>query len=246
MGHNPLSYRERKYRNNILKNKFNNYNVSIRESDLFISTDTDLKDCAYQSVHKYRAYLEAYISKYPIFLKTLIPLDDNPFAPPIVRDMLAVSSKAAVGPMAAVAGAIADHVGRDLRQYSRNVIIENGGDVFIDTDHNLHVGIFAGHSPFNEKISLLVKKEEMPLGICTSSGTVGHSLSFGKADAVCVKATSAALADAAATSIGNRINTERDIPQALEEGLRIRDVLGIIIIMNQHLGAIGNMELTRS
>jgi ApbE superfamily uncharacterized protein (UPF0280 family) len=245
MDNNSLTYCERTYRNRILKNKFNVYNVTIRETDLFINTDTNLEDCAYRSADKYRTYLETYINKHPLFLKSLIPLAYDPFAPRIVRDMMAASSRAAVGPMAAVAGAIADHVGKDLRQYSRNVIIENGGDVFIDTQNDLNIGIFAGHSTFSEKISLLVYKEEMPLGICTSSGTVGHSLSFGKADAVCVKATSAALADAAATAIGNRVKAAHDIPQALEEGMMILDVLGIVIIMNDHLGAVGNMKLTR-
>jgi ApbE superfamily uncharacterized protein (UPF0280 family) len=243
MDKNPLLYCKRTYRNRTVKNKFNKYNVSVEETDLFISSDINLEEYAYRSVHRYRDYLENYIRIYPRFLKSLVPMEEDPFAPLIVRAMMAVSSRAGVGPMAAVAGAIADYVGNDLRQYSRNVIIENGGDIFLDAQTDLHVGIFAGQSPFSEKVSLCVRKEEMPLGICTSSGTVGHSLSFGKADAVSVKATSAALGDAIATAIGNRVKESCDIIEALEEGMKIEGVLGILIIMKDHLGVLGNMEL---
>jgi ApbE superfamily uncharacterized protein (UPF0280 family) len=243
MDKNPLLYCKRTYRNIIIKNQLKNYNVSIGETDLFISSDVSLEENAYRSVQKYRDYLENYIRRYPQFLKSLVPLEDDPFAPPIVRAMLAASSKAGVGPMAAVAGAIADHVGNDLRQYTRNVIIENGGDIFLDTQTDLHVGIFAGSSPFSEKISICLKREEMPLGICTSSGTVGHSLSFGKVDAVSVKAISAALGDAAATAVGNRVKTFGDITEALEEGMKIEGVVGVLIIMKDHLGVLGKMEL---
>jgi ApbE superfamily uncharacterized protein (UPF0280 family) len=243
MDKNPLLYCKRTYRDRNIKNKFNKYNVSVGETDLFISSDVSLEENAYCSVQKYRDYLENYIRRYPRFLKSLVPLEDDPFAPPIVRAMLAASYKARVGPMAAVAGAIADHVGSDLRQHSRNVIIENGGDIFIDAETDLHVGIFAGSSPFSEKISLCIKKEEMPLGICTSSGTVGHSLSFGKADAVSVKAMSATLGDAVATAVGNWVKEPCDMTKALEEGMKIDGVLGILIILKDHLGVLGKMEL---
>lgn len=243
MGKKPLSYQARTYRNKKLKNNLKFFNVTICETDLFISADKNLQDLAYRSVLQHRSYLENYINIHPAFLSSLVSLEYDPFAPPMIREMLTASSKAAVGPMAAVAGAIAERVGKDLRRYSQNVIIENGGDIFLETQEDLHVGIFAGQSIFNEKIAVVVKKEEMPLGICTSSGTIGHSLSFGKADAVCVKAKSAALADAAATAIGNSVKRETDISQALEKGMTIEGVLGVAIIMNDRLGAIGKIEL---
>jgi ApbE superfamily uncharacterized protein (UPF0280 family) len=133
-------------------------------------------------------------------------------------------------------------VGKDLLRYSRNIIIENGGDIFIESQKDIHVGILAGNSPLSDSISIIIRKEDMPMGICTSSGTVGHSLSFGKADAVCVKAQSASLADAAATAIGNITKSKKDISRALQAGMKIKDVLGILIIVDDQFGVIGDIE----
>jgi ApbE superfamily uncharacterized protein (UPF0280 family) len=237
------AFQERSYRNNILKNNLKKFNVTFRESDIFISADFFFRNEALFSIYKYRSYLESYISAHQEFLTSLVPVQHDHFAPAIIRDMMIAARKADVGPMAAVAGAIAEYVGMDLLQYSRNVIVENGGDVFIESQNDIHVGISAGDSPLSDKISLIVRKNEMPIGICTSSGTVGHSLSFGKADAVCVKAKSVPLADAAATAIGNIVKSRKDIYQALHAGIKIEDVLGIVIIVDDQFGAIGNVEL---
>lgn len=240
---NPGDYRERTYRNRILKNNFNVYGLTIRETDLYISTDHDLKEIALRSVLQQRAFIESYISACPDFLTSLIPLKYDEFAPEIVREMLTAATQTGVGPMAAVAGAIAEHVGRDLLMYSKNVIIENGGDIFIQTVSDIRVGIFAGNSPLSGRVSMLVRKEEMPIGVCTSSGTVGHSLSFGCADAVCVKAESVSLADAAATAVGNLVKSKRNINHVLEKGMTIEKIRGIVIIVEDQIGAIGDIEL---
>jgi uncharacterized protein len=236
-------YRERSYRNNISKNNLTTFNVTVRESDIFVCADYDLKETTLLAIHKYRSYLEAYITSHPKFLTSLNPVQFDEFAPPIIRDMMIAGWKADVGPMAAVAGAIAEYVGKDLLQYSDNVIIENGGDVFIAARHDINVGILAGNSPLNDKLSVIINEKEMPMGICTSSGTVGHSLSFGKADAVCVKAKSVSLADAAATAIGNLVKSKRDISRALQLGMKIDEILGIIIIVEDQFGAIGDIKL---
>ncbi len=120
--------------------------------------------------------------------------------------MAAAAQTAGVGPMAAVAGAIAECVGRELLEFSPEVIVENGGDIFLKVSHRRTVGIFAGDSPLTGRIGIQIEARDTPLGVCTSSGTVGHSLSFGRADAVVVLAPAAALADAAATAIGNRVS----------------------------------------
>jgi uncharacterized protein len=236
-------YQARLYRNQILKNNLKTFNVTIRESDLFITADDIFIDAASFAVHKYRTYLEAYMTSHPEFLTSLYPVQTDDYAPQIVRDMIAAARKADVGPMAAVAGAIAEHVGKDLLQHSKNVIVENGGDIFIQSQNDVHVGISAGKSPLSDKFSILIRNKEMPMGICTSSGTVGHSLSFGKADAVCVKAKSVSLADAAATAIGNMTKSKRDISKALHAGMKIEEVLGIIIIVDDQFGAVGEIEV---
>jgi hypothetical protein len=122
-------------------------------------------------------------------------------------------------------------------------IVENGGDIFINApDRIVSVGIFAGDSPLSYQVALKINPEESPLGICTSSSTVGHSLSFGKADAVCVKSKSTPLADAAATSICNLVTGEGDIKRALDMSLKITGVLGVVIIVGGKIGAIGDVE----
>jgi ApbE superfamily uncharacterized protein (UPF0280 family) len=238
-----MQYLERTYRCNILKNNLQSYQITVRETDLFISSDIELKQAALQSVHHHRAHLEAYIAVHPEFLGALRPLRNDDLAPDIVRDMLKAAQLAGVGPMAAVAGAMAQHVGQDLLRLTPNVIVENGGDIFLKSNEELKIGIFAGESPLSQKLAIRIRPEETPTGVCTSSATVGPSLSFGKADAVCVKSGSVALADAAATAIGNRVKTKNDIKKALAFGSQIRDVLGIIIIIGDELGAWGNMEL---
>jgi uncharacterized protein len=237
------TFTERSYRNRILNNNLTTFNVTVRESDIFVRADYDLKEITLSAIHKYRSYLNAYIDSHPEFLTSLRPVQFDDFAPPVIRDMIIAGRKADVGPMAAVAGAIAEYVGKDLLQYSKNVILENGGDIFIASQHDIHVGILAGNSPLSDKLSIIIHREEMPMGICTSSGTVGHSLSFGKADAVCVKAKSVALADATATAIGNLVKSQRDISRALEIGMKIDEIIGIIVIIEDQFGAIGDIEL---
>jgi ApbE superfamily uncharacterized protein (UPF0280 family) len=237
---------ERSYRNKILNNNLIIFNVTVRESDIFVCADYDLKETTLSAIHRCRSHLEAYIRLHPEFLTSLRPVQFDDFAPPIIRDMMIAGRKAGVGPMAAVAGAIAEYVGKDLLQYSKNVIIENGGDIFIQSQHDIHVGILAGNSPLSDKLSIIIHKEEMPMGICTSSGTVGHSLSFGKSDAVCVKAKSVALADAAATAIGNLVKSKKDISRALQIGMMIDEILGIAVICKDQFGAIGDIELANS
>ena len=125
---------------------------------------------------------------------------------------------------------------------TENLIIENGGDIFLKSKNNLTVSVYAGESPLSYKVKLIVKPEETPLGICTSSATVGPSLSFGKADAVCVISKSATLADAAASAIGNQVKSKKDIKTALDYGIKIPGVRGILIIVGNDMGAIGEVE----
>ena len=113
--------------------------------------------------------------------------------------------------MASVAGAMAEAFQETSLESSTEVIVENGGDIYLATSRERVIGIYAGTSPLSIKLGIAISPEDSPLGICTSSGTVGPSLSFGKADAVCVLSKSAALADAAATAVGNVVRVRRRI-----------------------------------
>jgi uncharacterized protein len=234
---------DRFYRNKITAGNLQFYEVSVRETDLYVGTDENIYGITLASVIKYRNYIENYIIQNPAFLTSLVPIADDSFAPPIIKDMIYYSKIAGVGPMASVAGAISQYVGFELLQYSNNVIIENGGDDFVNTIKTANVSIYAGTSTLSEKVVLKIHPEEMPAGACTSSGTVGHSLSFGHADAVCVLSKSAILADAAATAIGNRVNYKKDIKGAMEWGMKIQGIRGVVIILGETMGLLGDIEL---
>ena len=238
-----MIHEERTYRSLINKDNITSYNVKIAESDLFISSDTNLADEALKSLIKHRNCLESYIKNHPTFRTSLLPLPEDDFAPPIIRDMLSKSKICGVGPMAAVAGAVSEFVGYDLLSKTGNLIIENGGDIFLQSKNKLTVSVYAGQSALSYKVNVLIKPQDSPLGICTSSATVGPSLSFGKADAVCVISNSAILADAAASAIGNIVKSKRDFNSALGYGIKIPGVKGIIIIFGNDMGAIGEVEL---
>ncbi len=192
---------------------------------------------------KYRGILEQYIAVHPEFLISLKPIAVEPGAPLIIKDMAEAARKAGVGPMAAVAGAVAQFVGEELSRYSPDVIIENGGDIYIKTTRDRVIGIFAGDSPLSSKIGIQLSADETPCGVCTSSGTVGHSLSFGKADAVTIVSSSASIADAAATACGNIVQTTDDIDLGLSLAEGITGVTGAVIIKGDRIGAWGKVKL---
>ena len=146
--------------------------------------------------------------------------------------------------MAAVAGAMAEYVGLDLLAAGASeVVVENGGDIYFCRTQESVVGIFAGTSPLSNRVGLKIAASLMPLGICTSSGTVGQSLSLGEADAVTVLAKDTALADAVATLVGNAVQPGQSLELALAKGPTVPGVLGVVIIRGEELGAWGEVEL---
>jgi ApbE superfamily uncharacterized protein (UPF0280 family) len=238
-------YQERTYRRLCRENDLLSFQVLVKETDLFIQARKDLREMARDRVVNYRYQLERYIHDHPDFLHALTPVPFTEDAPPIVREMICASRSAGVGPMAAVAGAMAEFVGRDLLKESDEVLVENGGDIFLRSARELKIGILAEPSPLSLRIGLRISRPEQGLGICTSSGTVGPSLSFGRADAVCVVAPSASLADAAATAVGNVVKTPGDIPAGLETALSVMGVKGVVIIIGEKMGAWGEVDLVK-
>lgn len=244
-------YVERIYRNTVVARDLERFRICVGESDILVyvgkrrrgKEGPDLRTLAERSLMKYRRRLKEYISCDPLFRSTLEPYPVPPDAPEIVRRMALAGKKAGTGPMAAVAGAIAEFVGRELLEETEEVILENGGDIFMSTVLPRRVGVFAGTSPFSNRLVMMVRPESTPLGICTSSGTVGPSLSFGTADAVVITSRDSALADAVATAIGNMIKSEGDIPFGIERARQIAGVLGVIIIKGDKMGVWGEIEL---
>ena len=244
----PPEYSKRSYRETISSDDLVSSYVTVKETDLHILAAENVERQGYHSVHRYRNQLENYIAAHPAFLTSLVPLEPDVLAPPIVKGMLQAGAAANVGPMAAVAGAIAHYVGMDLLNSGlEEVLVENGGDIFVKRNRDCVAAIFAGRSPLNRKVGIRIPAAEMPAGLCTSSATVGHSLSLGKADSVTVLGQSALLADAAATRLGNEVSTggPGNINDALGIAKTIPGITGVVIICGKHMGAWGEIDLLR-
>lgn len=236
-------FEPRKYRASAHGAGLSAFQVVVRETDLFIHADADLSEKARELVLKHRRYLESYIDSDPGFVSAMDPWPGSGPAPEIVREMIAAGNTAGVGPMAAVAGAVAQKVGEGLYPYTKNVIVENGGDVFIRTAAPVTVGVYAGRSPLSMKMGLTLTPDEMPVGVCTSSGTIGHSKSFGRADAAVVVASSCALADAAATAVGNRVTGPADVEKGIAFGRNIRGVRGLVVVAGDRMAMWGDIRV---
>lgn len=241
--HEKFQSQKRSYRNLVLKDNLVDFRVTVKETDLFVQALKPLEDITRELVLENRGYIENYIKRYPEFARTLKPWRVRGPEPKIISEMAFAGEKAGVGPMASVAGAIAEYVGSGLLKHSDEVVVENGGDVFLRLNNPVTIGIFAGTSPLSLRMGICVDSKKRPISVCTSSGTVGHSLSLGQADAVCVVSDSCSLADAAATSIGNRVTSKSHIQSAIDFGKHIEGIRGIVVIIGNDVGIWGNLKV---
>ena len=171
---------QRAYRNQFSSTRFRSFAVNYKETDLWIGVDPpsfseEMKEVAYSKVVQLRSEMETYLLSDPVFGKTFEPHRIKPNAPEIVKVMADAANRAGVGPMASVAGAFSEMVGRHLIQQFeiQELVIENGGDIFLKINRNLLMSVYAGNSPLSEKIGIEILASESPLGVCTSAGTVG-------------------------------------------------------------------------
>jgi len=233
-------YEERTYRDMVKSDDLVKSTIAISESDLCILAESDVAPLALDLLFEARRDLECYIERDEKFKSTLRPHEVLPAAPLIARRMALETARFNVGPMAAVAGAVAEYVGEGIEG---EIIVENGGDIYARSVKPLTVDLFAGrHSKFTGRVKFRVTPDGRSMGIATSSATVGPSLSFGKADAVCIVSDSAITADAAATAFCNKVQEEADVEAVLEEAMGHEGVKGIIIAIGDKLGAKGDIE----
>jgi ApbE superfamily uncharacterized protein (UPF0280 family) len=209
-----------------------------------------MEDFAASRARHYRLELESYAERNTEFIPSLRPLAHDAAAPPIAAAMMAAAEAAGVGPMAAVAGAVAEFVGRDLdAEFNcREIAVENGGDLWLKFEGSIDVSVFAGDSPLSYKVGVSIPPEFSPLGLCTSSGTVGPSLSLGRADAAMAACqgpagAAAALADAWATALGNAVSSEADIEAALDLARGAEYLVSALVIKNDRMGIRGRLPL---
>lgn len=240
--HDPFSTRTR-YRSSMGRKDLVAFRITEAESDLHIQACRDLASPARKELLRLRREIRDYIRKSPLFQETLRPWPDDPEASPLVQSMIDAGKRAGVGPMAAIAGAIAEALGRKLLLRSAEVLVENGGDLFVCSKQPLTLGLYAGDSPFSGKIGFCIPAPEKGMGICTSSGTLGHSLSFGRADAAVIISPDAAVADAFATAMANRIQKPEDVDRLIEEARDIREIHAMILVKGDRLAVFGNVEM---
>lgn len=219
------------------------FEVSVKQTDLWIGADKELSDEARDAVFETRVQLETYIARHPDFRSTLQPWPDDPFAPPMVREMIQVSQELCVGPMACVAGAIAQRVGETLLGWTDEVVVENGGDIYANLNRDLVVALLPGIKHPMDRVGLKITHQVMPLGICSSSATIGHSYSRGSADLVTVLAPSACYADGAATAICNMIKQNKDLGLLSQIVAKFKGIIGVVAIVGKAMACWGQIEL---
>ena len=245
-----MSYDIRFYRHQKKDKDLSSFTAVVKDTDLWVGVDSksyrpEFKTKVEDLVWKERRGLEDFITKEPEFKTSLEPYLVPPGAPSLAVIMARAGNQVGVGPMAAVAAAFAELVGKELMKLAEEVIVENGGDLFLKIKKKRKISVYAGEdSPFSNRLALEVRPSETPLGICTSSGIVGPSYSKGKAHGVVVVSPSTPLADAAATYLGNMIMDKEDVEKALEESKKISDIKGVLIIKDDKLGAWGKIRLT--
>jgi ApbE superfamily uncharacterized protein (UPF0280 family) len=255
-------YNERFYRSNFATQRFHPLCIQEGESDIWIGWNArgetvdhaELQNAAEKILSSLRKDILEYAKQYPYFLTALEPIPQNDKAPAIIFSMTAAAHAADVGPRASVAGALAEYLGKmlDDQFHFEEIVVENGGDFWLKIQSPLSIGVYAGLSSLSQNLAVVLHPENTPVGLACSSGTVGPSLSYGKADASLVIAKSAAAADAWATALGNRAKSKNDLEEALallfdgagkyfsHESLK---PLGALLIMGDTMAARGNIIL---
>ncbi|MBN2158688.1 MAG: UPF0280 family protein [Spirochaetes bacterium] len=232
---------ERFYRDFTATARWKSFRVKVETSDLYIRAGRDLSQQAEKIVHRLRNDIEEHIERQNEFLTSYTPVKRLDGYPDVIRMMYDASELAGVGPMAAVAGAIAESAGRELAGYTDEIIIENGGDIWMNIAAPASVFIYPGGHHFG-CVAMKISPGRTPCGVCTSSARIGHSFSFGKAESATVITPEAAIADAIATEVCNRVKTEDDMEDAARFGME-RGAEGVVIIYRDRLLAQGNVEL---
>ncbi len=235
-------YTQRFYRGLTAGGKLHSWRTALAESDLEIHASKPMKGFAARALASCRRDLETHIGMHPVFGESMVPISTAPRCG-IAKEMEAAAEAFGTGPMAAVAGAVAQGVGEQLRLFSPTVIVENGGDIWAVHPGRLRFMIYPGEgSPFNGNLVFSVDCGK-GMAVCTSSGRMGPSLSFGTADSVTAVHPSGAMADAAATAIGNSVRSDADVQRVIAlESCRHR-LTALVVCFGGSLGIWGAIRM---
>jgi len=219
------------------------FQVMVEETDLRVTCAEDLSLPMLELVTELRSQIKAWIRLQPEFRASLTPVPVPANAPEIVRRMAAGAALAGVGPFAAVAGTVAQMVAERFAERSPDLIVENGGDIYMYSRRERIVGLLP--DPRGELIGVRVLPEDCPISLCASSASIGHSLSLGNGDLAVVRAADGALADACATALCNMLREAKDVERAVRRAKSMRSigVQGVFLQCAERIGLWGNMEL---
>jgi uncharacterized protein len=220
------------------------FQLVIEETDLWIAAREDLGLPMADHVRFLRGQIKSYAAVHPDFLTSLEPLEAATRAPEIIRRMCRAGQLTGVGPMAAVAGTMAQMLAERFRDASADLLVENGGDTYLFSTRDRHIGIL--NMPDQAvRLCVPVAAREFPCSFCASSAKIGHSLSFGKADLVVVRAGDASLADAAATALANALTGAQamDAVLARAQGWESLGIDGVFTQCEGKIGVWGKMQL---
>ena len=239
-----MKYADRFYRSFNESERWTSFRVRVETSDLYIRAGKDLAGPAQELVTNLRNRIREHIERQESFLTSFEPVERLPGCAEIIDRMYDASEQTGTGPMAAVAGAIAEVVGRGLMAESREVIVENGGDVWLSVLEPVKISIFTEGRYFKDRVTVLVRPDNTPCGICTSSGKTGPSISFGRADSATVVSPDAAFADAAATGACNLVKDDTSLDRAIDYCFSMKKTSGAVIIFRDKMALRGDIELT--
>jgi len=220
------------------------FQVGIEQTDLLIVAEKDMQAEIASFVSQVRGEIKNWIMFHPEFSRSLTPLPVPENGPEIIRAMCLAAQACDVGPMAAVAGAVAQAVGDAFASQSPNLLVENGGDTYLHSTRERVVALLA-EPESGATVGLRLAQGAFPVSICASSATIGHSLSLGSGDLVAVRARDARLADAAATALCNLLKSEADINTVLERAKALAEhgLEGVFAQYDKKIAAWGELEL---
>jgi uncharacterized protein len=220
------------------------FQVVVEQTDLFVTAERDLAEPMLDLVRALRGELKSFMLLTPGFRESLVPVPAPSTAPLVAREMARAAELVNVGPMAAVAGTFAQLVADHFVKQSPNIIVENGGDIYVHSTRERVVALLADPDS-GARLGLRLKKQDFPLSLCASSAFIGPSLSLGRGELVVVRSKSGALADAAATALANLIDTGDDLELVLASARKMAPLglEGVFAQAGGKLGVWGRMEL---
>jgi len=202
----------------------------------------DAFDAVTAEIVRQRKILEAYIARHPAFGTSFEPIDLLPAAPEVARRMARAARLVGVGPMAAVAGTMAQLAAEaGLNCGAAEAIVDNGGDIYLRASSPAIIALHTGTKGLADRLAFSLQPADTPVAICSSSGKMGHSTSLGQCDLATVVARDASLADAAATRAANLVRTVDDVDSALESIMEIEGIDGLMIVKDDRVGLAGHL-----